>query len=619
MIVKMKKVSVFIKQNDLDNSLKQLRSLGLIHIMTPAGHNRKTERIQNEVFQLQKAMQIIEAYKAEKSEKKEKGKGKQKEVVGTAASEELKPYELSEKIVQLDNKRQQNFETIKELKKKKTFFENIVKINPHDIDYLKRNGIYPYLYDIDKKNLPAFSDKKYTILSSNKKRLLLVIWASENGSKSSEFEALDIPEMSEEEIIEKINSLKKENEAVLNEISAYERYTKNMSEEYERVLQSLDFEKVKSGMVDSEPVHWFVGFIPEEDFPILKKEAKEMAWGLISDNPGIDEPVPTKLKNNKIISMIEPIFNILGTVPGYREYDISFLFLSFFSIFVAMIIGDAGYGVLFLAGSIFLHLQSKNLTKTNMLLYVLSLCTIFWGAITGTWFGSEIIASVPFLNYLVIPEIASFPEIAGSTTNISQTNVIYICFIIGTIQLSIACLMNFFREFPHLKSYSQLGWLTLIIGLYFLVLTLVLEFALPFWTIYAIIAGISLIVIFGEQKKGQSFLKGFIKGLGGLFTTFLDSISTFSNIISYIRLFAVGMASVAIASSFNDMASSMMGGFTIPLAIMILLIGHGLNIVMGLLSVFVHGVRLNMLEFSGQLGMEWTGFKYAPFRESEKQ
>ncbi|MCF7943936.1 MAG: ATPase [Spirochaetia bacterium] len=615
----MKKVSVFIKQNDLDNSLNQLRNLGLVHIMTPAGHNRKTERIQNEVFQLQKAMQIIDTYQSEKEKGEKKTKRKQKEIADTSISEEVNPYELSEKIVQLDNERQQNFETIKELKKGKTFFENIVKINPHDIEYLNRNGIYPYIYDIDKKYLPAFSDKKYTILSDNKKRLRLIIWASEDERKATEFEPIDIPEMSEEEIIEKLNSLYKKNETIFNEILANEHFTKNMSDEYERVLQSLHFEKVKSGLVDSEPVHWFVGFIPEEDFPVLKNEAKNMAWGLISDSPKIDEPVPTKLKNNKIISMIEPIFNILGTVPGYREYDISFLFLSFFSIFVAMIIGDAGYGVLFLAGSIFLHLKSKNLTKTNMLLYVLSLCTIFWGAITGTWFGSEMIASISFLNSLVIPEIASFPEIAGSTTNISQTNVIYICFIIGTIQLSIACLMNFFREFPHLKSYSQLGWLTLIIGLYFLVLTLVLEFTLPFWTIYAIIAGITLIVIFGEQKAGQPFLKGFIKGLGGLFTTFLDSISTFSNIISYIRLFAVGMASVAIASSFNDMANSMMGGFTIPLAIMILLIGHGLNIVMGLLSVFVHGVRLNMLEFSGQLGMEWTGFKYAPFKESDKQ
>ncbi|MBW6458803.1 MAG: ATPase, partial [FCB group bacterium] len=106
-----------------------------------------------------------------------------------------------------------------------------------------------------------------------------------------------------------------------------------------------------------------------------------------------------------------------------------------------------------------------------------------------------------------------------------------------------------------------------------------------------------------------------LSGLGGLFNTFLDGISSFSNIISYIRLFAVGMATVAIASSFNGIAAQMSQGPAIIGAIIILLIGHGLNIIMALLSVVVHGIRLNVLEFSGQLGLEWTGYKYQPFKE----
>lgn len=107
--------------------------------------------------------------------------------------------------------------------------------------------------------------------------------------------------------------------------------------------------------------------------------------------------------------------------------------------------------------------------------------------------------------------------------------------------------------------------------------------------------------------------------MAGFFTTFLDTISAFSNIMSYIRLFAVGMASVAIAQSFNAMASGMLKGFALPAGILVLVIGHGLNLVMGLLSVVVHGVRLNLLEFSGQLGMEWTGIQYQPFAETVEE
>jgi len=86
--------------------------------------------------------------------------------------------------------------------------------------------------------------------------------------------------------------------------------------------------------------------------------------------------------------------------------------------------------------------------------------------------------------------------------------------------------------------------------------------------------------------------------------------------MSYIRLFAVGMASLAIAQSFNGMASPMLKGLAFPAGMLILLIGHGLNIIMGLLSVVVHGVRLNLLEFSGQLGMEWAGIPYEPFKKN---
>ena len=115
----------------------------------------------------------------------------------------------------------------------------------------------------------------------------------------------------------------------------------------------------------------------------------------------------------------------------------------------------------------------------------------------------------------------------------------------------------------------------------------------------------------------KTFGQGLKAGLGNAFTVFLNTISAFGNIMSYIRLFAVGMASLAIAQSFNNMAFGFKGPLVIA-AILILLIGHGLNIVMGLLSVVVHGVRLNLLEFSGQLGMEWAGIAYDPFKKRDK-
>ena len=179
--------------------------------------------------------------------------------------------------------------------------------------------------------------------------------------------------------------------------------------------------------------------------------------------------------------------------------------------------------------------------------------------------------------------------------------------------------MHKIRE-KNLSFLADIGWLIDILALYFVVLQLVVGQPTNISVVFALVGvGFLLVVVFGAQGPGISFGKGLASGLGGFFTTFLNTISAFSNIMSYIRLFAVGMASVAIAQSFNSMAGGMMSGFAMVAGILVLVIGHSLNLVMGLLSVVVHGVRLNLLEFSGQLGMEWTGIAYEPFAQTVEE
>ena len=92
-------------------------------------------------------------------------------------------------------------------------------------------------------------------------------------------------------------------------------------------------------------------------------------------------------------------------------------------------------------------------------------------------------------------------------------------------------------------------------------------------------------------------------------------VNVFSDIVSYIRLWAVGLAGGAISATVNDMAGPMLGGAIIFLGVLLLVFGHGLNMILNVLSVIVHGVRLNTLEFSSHLGMSWSGFAYEPFCE----
>jgi len=372
---------------------------------------------------------------------------------------------------------------------------------------------------------------------------------------------------------------------------------------------------------DEEGLVWMEGYVPTDDFKVFEAAAHANNWAFASEDVIEDDSkVPTKVKYNKLTSLMIPVFDILGTVPGYNEYDISFWFLGFFTLFVAMILGDAGYGAIMLIAAIALNVKTKKLSNPLLLLYVLSVATLIWGSLTGTWFGLEAAMKIPFLKALVIPSFANYPEYFGVTTTQAQNAIMKFCFSVGTIQLALACVMNIKKKLPQkdLSLVADLGWLMAICALYFLVLLLVIGESYNLTLIGIIVAiGFVLVVIFGAMGPGVPFSEGLKAGLAGAFTTFLNTISAFGNVMSYIRLFAVGMASLAIAQSFNDIAF----GFNGPLVVIgavVMIFGHVLNIVMGFLSVAVHGIRLNLLEFSGQLGMEWSGIAYDPFRKMDK-
>lgn len=388
-----------------------------------------------------------------------------------------------------------------------------------------------------------------------------------------------------------------------------------------KAQNDAEYSSVSNTASDEEGLVYLQGYIPAEQVDIFKKAAAENSWAWAMDDPAEDdELVPTKVKYNRITRLMVPVFDILGIVPGYREYDISFWFLCFFTLFFAMIIGDAGYGFLLLLGAVGLAVRNRKADDAVILLWVLSAATIVWGAITGTWFGAEGAMKIPLLRSLVVPGFANYPQYFGVETAAQQNHIMKFCFILGTVQLTLACIMNIRRKLKakDLSLVADLGWLMAIDALYLVVLYLVIGEDIDLIPPAVVaVAGFLLVVVFGGMAPDKTFGQGLKAGLGDAFTVFLNTISAFGNIMSYIRLFAVGMASLAIAQSFNDMG----GGFKGPLVVLgviVILIGHALNLAMGLLSVVVHGVRLNLLEFSGQLGMEWAGIAYNPFRPYDK-
>ena len=128
--------------------------------------------------------------------------------------------------------------------------------------------------------------------------------------------------------------------------------------------------------------------------------------------------------------------------------------------------------------------------------------------------------------------------------------------------------------------------------------------------------GVGFLMAFVFSNFEGNILKSILASLTNIVSMLLGVVNVFSDIVSYIRLWAVGLAGAAISATVNEMAGPFLGNFMfVIVAIILLVFGHGLNMILNVLSVVVHGIRLNTLEFSSHLDMSWSGHKFQPFYE----
>ena len=352
------------------------------------------------------------------------------------------------------------------------------------------------------------------------------------------------------------------------------------------------------------------GYLDARKEDTLLAEARKQGWGVALRDPEPEENPPTLLETPRPFRPVFALFRGLGILPAYSESDVSVPFFLFFTIFFAMLIGDAGYAAILLGITVFAHFKLKKKAGAEglpefarsalTLLYVFSSATLVYGLLSGTIFGmpSE-----------WLPE--AYAKSATVTWLGDMNNVMRMCFIIGTVHLTIARLWNAVDLFPDTKFIAELGWTGVVWSMYFIISSLVLAGAeQPSFTVPLMVVSILLIVLFmlhKDELKTDGISLGMLP---------LNIISSMGDIISYLRLYAVGLASVKVAQNFDTMAAGlgMPLLLKIPVMVLILLAGHAINFAMGGLSILVHAVRLNTLEFSGAKGVTWSGHEFKPFR-----
>jgi len=338
--------------------------------------------------------------------------------------------------------------------------------------------------------------------------------------------------------------------------------------------------------------------------------------GVRAVEPDDTDTPPTLVEYPRWARPIQGLFDILGTSPGYREFELSGAFMVALPIFAAMLIGDGGYGLLFLLiPALFYKKAVAKMGKPlAQLIMVIGFVSLVWGITISSFFGvgAEQMRDAGGLWAQVGLVLEKMHFLTVSISDSHATNqIMRLCFLLGAIHLSVAHLWRAVGFFPHIKVLGEVGWAVFLWGMMFVVNMLVLSDPLPSATVWLLAIGAAMAILFSHPSRNP------IKWLGlGIADFPLAAISSLSDIISYVRLFAVGVASGVLAVSFNEMAA----GIGTPLiAVPVVVLGHGLNIALAMIALFAHGVRLNMLEFSNNAGMEWSGYAFEPFTKNTAQ
>ncbi len=350
MIVPMKRVTLLVARDETDAALRRLRGLGLVHIK-PVREPESPDLagLAAQSGRLEKALALLGPQSPGKPAAP---------AAGEAASGEA-GQAIVDALLALEARREETRSRLREAQEQREWFRTWSDPSWDSLRCLAEAGLTVRLYQTDAdalKHLPA--EGTAFVVGRDKSRLRLA-WVTEGPENGLDFKEEAIPRVEvaevEAEIIRRradLADMKREWEALAGrrtELHAYER----------KLRRSAEFARVRAGLGREEEFSYLEGYCPAEVAGRLKETAAEDSWGFLAFDPDDPAEVPTLIRSPGWVRAVQPLFKFMGILPGYAEADVSFLFLAFLSLFFALLIGDAGYGLLFLGAAFVLRRKAK--------------------------------------------------------------------------------------------------------------------------------------------------------------------------------------------------------------------------------------------------------------------
>ena len=387
-----------------------------------------------------------------------------------------------------------------------------------------------------------------------------------------------------------------------------------LAEQLKEAQQQIDWQRVvlNTEKAAEDALCLLEGYCPIDRCPALNNvlDAGHIYYQAV--DPIVTDNAPTELKNNRFAKLFEVFTGMYGW-PTYGEFDPTPILAPFYLLFFAMCMGDAGYGIALMAFGLLTHYKKVNISMFDGLgpiITVLGAGTFIVGLFLGTFFG------MPLLEASWYPDALKSLIISGNVMGFDAQMVLAIG--IGVFHICLAMIVKalcYTKRFGLGETISTWGWVLLVVGgLIVLATGMLLELPseVTKWIIICI-GAISALAIYIFNKPGRNPL---INIGAGLWDTYNMATGLLGDVLSYVRLYALGLAGGMLGGAFNSIALMVLGEHPtwqwLPF-LLILLFGHVLNILMSALGAFVHPLRLTFVEYFKNSGYEGKGELYQPF------
>lgn len=483
------------------------------------------------------------------------------------------------------------------------------KFDVKNLEKLQECGLKLHFYKAKTSAMdPAWTENYALSEISNDGTSTYFVVVSDDENYDFPLKEMPAPDSDCTDIEKKINDLQYEIEKKYRHLAELKCHEKDLQKELDKTMSKLDLHLAHiSGTKAAEDyITVLEGFAPAEKEAEVKEMLDREEVLYLVDKAKVDDNPPIKLKNNKYVSMFELLTDMYGR-PKYNEFDPTVFISIFFMLFFAFCMGDAGYGLVLIGASILLKKMMPDIAKLGM---VLGIATTIIGLLFHTFFSTDM------LTWSIIPEAVKKCMVPTEIAGFDGTMVLAI--LVGIVHICLAMVVKTYqatRVNGFANSLGTWGWTLLIVGGVIvggLALIGVMETTVATWVII-IIGILSALGIFFLNNIHRNPLVNM--GVG-LWDTYQMVTGLLGDVLSYLRLYALGLAGAKLGEAFNAIGVQALGdgGINWIWFILIVVIGHVLNVAMCVLGAFVHPLRLNFLEFFKNSGYEGTGRKYNPLK-----